>query len=333
MGASGCAPHSGTGVEAYMDRGRRYARTPMARRRFNARLVLFCLLAVGLIVGIAGLTLYFVQSGRNRAEQAELAAVHREGLQQEQAPAGSGSAALPTAVLATSAAGGQAQASSGTNTSVAAKPFFQVIGLTRKAFKPIVRRNADAVGWLTIDGVVDQPVVYRDNTFYLTHDIDRQSNACGAVFLDENHPLRADAQNLLLFGHNMKDESMFGKLPKYMKNGFLRTHYLATLETRFEVFSYLIFAVDRVSMDAGSDNFLYFWGYPSFAGEDAFRRYIDAVYDRSLYTRFLDVDASDTLLTLVTCVGEDRLVLLARRRRPSDTDASIQNALLGLYLR
>ncbi len=316
-----------------MDRGRRYARTPMARRRINARFALFCLLAVGFVVGIVGLSLYSIQSGRNRAEQAQLAAEHRQVLQQEITQIQGAESAASASYTAMPQASATAQASTDASALAPVKPFFQMIGVTRKAFKPVVKRNADAVGWLTIDGVVDQPIVYRDNTFYLTHDIDQMNNVCGAVFLDENHPLRADAQNLLLFGHNMKDESMFGKLAKYMKNGFLRTHYQVTLETRFEVFTYLIFAVDRVSMDTNAQNFLYFWGYPSFASEDAFGRYIDDVYDNSLYTRFLDVDASDTLLTLVTCVGEDRLVLLARRQRPSDTDTSIQKALLGLYMR
>ena len=313
-----------------MDRGRRYTRTPMARKRFNVRHILVAVLAIGLAVGLIGLSLYLVQSAHNRAEQAQLAAAHWEGLQQELTLA---PPVDPSAATATPHISGVAQAQASTSADTQIKPFFQVIGVTRKAFKPVMKRNSDAIGWLTIEGIVDQPIVYRDNIYYLTHDIDQNSNVCGAVFLDANHPLRTDAQNLLVFGHNMKDESMFGKLPKYMKSGFLRTHYQATLETRFEVFSYLIFAVDRVSMDTASDHFLYFWGYPSFASEDAFRRYINTVYEHSLYTRFLDVEASDTLLTLVTCVGEDRLVLFARRRRPSDTDASIRQALLGLYSR
>ena len=208
-----------------------------------------------------------------------------------------------------------------------------MIGLTRRSFKSLVKRNADIIGWISIEGLVDQPIVYRDNTFYLNHDVDQRTNVSGAIFLDENHPLRADSQNLLLYGHNMKDESMFGRLQKYMQDNFLHAHYRATLETRFETFNYLIFAVNRVSTEEKSPDFLYFWGHPSFGSGEAFQAYIDEIYQKSLYTRYLDVNESDTLLTLATCIGEDRLVLFARRQRAGETEADIQTALLGLTMR
>lgn len=301
-----------------MNRGRRYRQTPMARRRNRLQPVLVCALIAGLVFSVAGLTLYFVRSANNRAEQAELAATHQAALLQEPSIAPAAQMVAPVATTA------PAQT---------AAPFFQVIGLTRKAFKPIVARNSDAVGWIRMEGLVDQPIVYRNNTFYLDHDFDQNRNACGAVFLDEGHPLRADSQNLLLYGHNMKDESMFGPLLKYLQDNFLRAHFQITLETRFETFSYLIFAVDRVSMDVTSPQFLYFWGHAAFGSSQAFQSYIDEVYQKSLYTRFLDVDASDTLLTLVTCVGEDRLVLFARRQRAGETAADIQSAMLALTMR
>ena len=317
-----------------MNRGRCYRQVPTVRKRFSVRVALICFLALGLVVSITGLALYFIQSYQNRNGQKETAASHQENLQAEQRQNLSGIAPIAafqpmTTIVATTTAPFAFGSVEQAKTNV----FFQMIGLTRKAFKPIVKRNADAVGWITIDGVVNQPIVYRNNTFYLTHDFDQLKNACGAVFLDVNHPLSAHAQNLLLYGHNMKDESMFGKLIKYTQDNFLHSHYQIALETRFEKFTYLIFAVDRVSINVDSSNFLFFWGYPSFESAGVFCDYIDEVYDKSLYTRYLDVSASDTLLTLATCIGDDRLVLFARRQRESDTEAGIQKALLGLYMR
>lgn len=312
-----------------MDRGRQYRQTPMARKRSRLRPLLVCALVAGLIFSVTGLTAYFIGSARSRTEQAELAATHRDGVAQEQATPGG----PPTPSLTPVPTRGWAAAPGNSAAAKPSTPFFQVIGLTRKAFRPFVSRNADAVGWLSIEGLVDQPIVYRNNTFYLNHDFNQHKNAGGAIFLDENHPLRADSQNLLLYGHNMKDESMFGRLQKYMQDNFLHAHYRATLETRFETFPYIIFAVNRVVMDENSPQFLYFWGHPSFGGGEAFRAYIDEVYRKSLYTRYLDVNESDTLLTLVTCIGEDRLVLFARRQRPGETDADIQSALLTLTMR
>lgn len=139
-----------------MDRGRRYTRTPMARRRFNVRLVLVAVLAIGLAVGLIGLSLYFIQSALNRTEQAQLAAAHREGLQQELTLAPSVEP-LTASATATPHISGVAQAQASTSTDAQVEPFFQVIGVTRKAFKPIVKRNADAIGWLTIEGIVSIP--------------------------------------------------------------------------------------------------------------------------------------------------------------------------------
>jgi sortase B len=313
-----------------MDRGRRYIKVPMVRKRSHVRIILLLIFIVCLAVGVAGLTIYFIRSTKNRAEQADLAALHQSVVMHEQTPTMAAQSQTPTVAPTYTLK---------SNTVLQTQPalsensqFFQVIGVVRKAFKTIAERNTDAVGWITIDGLVDQPIVYRNNTFYLDHDFDQRKNVCGAVFLDVNHPIRASTQNLLLYGHNMKDESMFGQLPKYLKDNFLRTHFKVTLETRFEIFTYLIFAVDRVSMDETSSNFLCFWGYPSFSSEESFRAYIEEIYQKSLYTRFLDIDYSDTLLTIATCIGEDRLVLFARRQRASDTQASIQTALLGLTM-
>jgi sortase B len=319
-------------MEAIMDRGRRYRQTPMARtrRRMRVRPLLVCALAVCLAASVISLTVYFIQSARNRAEQTELAAAHQAEIGQENTAAGIVSV-METEPIPTFRP--TAAAPDSTWNTIRSTPFFQVIGVTRKSFKPLVARNADIVGWISIEGIVDQPIVYRNNTFYINHDFDQQKNVSGAIFLDENHPLRADSQNLLLYGHNMKDESMFGQLQKYMQDNFLHAHSRMTLETRFETFSYLIFAVNSVSLDESSPRFLYFWGHPSFGSSEAFQSYIDEVYQKSMYTRYLAVDATDTLLTLATCIGEDRLVLFARRQRAGETEADIQSALLKLTMR
>jgi sortase B len=318
-----------------MDRGRRYRQTPLAKKKKRVPFRRWVLLALIAVFAISAweLTAYFIRSHNNRTEQARLAAQHEAALTEEQAAARTPEAnavSAQTSVTATEATPLQEQAASPA-AQKAGKDFFQVIGVTQDSLKPFVRQNGDTVGWLTIEGIVDLPVVYRDNAYYLTHDFNGNRNANGALFLDEYHPLRANSQNLLIYGHNMKDESMFGKLAKYMKGNFLHSHYAVRLETRIESFTYLVFAAELVSTETGRQNYLCFWGHPSFADDEAFSAYIDAVYGRSLYTRYLDVDASDTLLTMATCYGDDRLVLVARRQRPDETEKDIQRALLGLY--
>jgi len=301
----------------------------MVKKQNKRYCVTLVILVAVLVFCAVELAAYFIRSQNNQAEQMKLAAQHLESLRQAQT-----AAAIPTVTQTPSAAPAQPKAAVITAAPLATvykAAFFQVIGLTQDAMKPIVRQNGDAVGWLTIEGLVDQPLVYKNNTFYLTHDFYSKKNVSGALFVDEKHPLRQDTQNLLVYGHNMKDGSMFGRLIHYTENNFLHSHYTVRLETRFESFTYLIFAVDKVSTDYHSRNFLYFWGYPAFNSENEFNQYISDVYAHSLYTRYLDVDYSDTLLTMATCLNESRLVLFARRLREDETEADIQHALLGLY--
>ena len=82
----------------------------------------------------------------------------------------------------------------------------------------LYRDNRDLVGWLRMEGILDLPVVYKDNKYYLMHDFYKNKSAAGTLFLDENHPFRENAQNLLLHGHNMKDGTMFGRLVQYETN-------------------------------------------------------------------------------------------------------------------
>lgn len=304
------------------------------RKRFNTQTALFSIFIIALLISTIGLTMYFIQSRQNRLNQEELANLHEKSLQveQTQTPVCDTLAAMPTPRINASNVAVDTK-SVNLVQKKAEDIFFRVIGLTREEFKPIVKRNEDTIGWISIEGVVDQPIVYRDNNFYLTHDFDKKNNKCGAIFLDVNHPLHASTQNLLLYGHNMKDETMFGKLAEYSKNNFLHANYKVTLETRYEKFTYIIFAVNQITLNVNASNFIYFWGHPTFENNEVFNNYINDIYERSLYTRFLDVNPSDTLLTLVTCVDKDRLILFARRQREDETDACIQKAILGLYMR
>lgn len=312
-----------------MDRGRRYQKTPMVKRTPIWKRWVFILLLIILIVSITQLTIYFVRSNHNREMQAQLAQQHQTALANDADETAQTQAVPETTVTPASTVPGSAAIPSQTKE----LNFFQVIGLTQEAMKPFVKQNDDTVGWITIDGIVDQPIVYRDNVYYLTHDFYGNRNACGAIFLDENHPLHKDAQNLLLYGHNMKDGSMFGRLTKYVSDNYLHSHHTIQLETRFESFTYLIFAVDEASTEYRSKNYLSFWAHDSFSTREDFDAYIDDVYEHSLYTRYLDVNDSDTLLTLATCYEDERLVLFARRQRSGETDADIQKALLGLYMK
>ena len=77
--------------------------------------------------------------------------------------------------------------------------------------------NSDCIGWIRIDGTdIDYPVVQAaDNSFYLHHNFNQESAICGAIFMDYRNDIDLAREHLILYGHQMKDGSMFKELNGY----------------------------------------------------------------------------------------------------------------------
>lgn len=173
--------------------------------------------------------------------------------------------------------------------------------------------NPDLIGWLHIDGVVNLPVVYRDNAYYLAHDFYGHRSKAGTLFLDVNHPLTEKAANLLIHGHDMADGTMFGLLVHYQRDGYIEKHPIIEFSTLWDKERYAIFAVLRTPTDPWKDGFVNYYAHPGFASDADFNAYIDTLRRNAIQTAEVDVQTGDALLTLTTCLGNDRLVIVARR--------------------
>jgi len=185
-------------------------------------------------------------------------------------------------------------------------------------------QNHDLVGWLYIKGIVDLPVVYRDNEFYLTHNFKGQKDKGGALFLDENHPLTEETQNLVIHGHNMHDSSMFGIVSSYAQLGVVKGNPFATFSTMYAPEHYVIFAVVRVDPNVDSHEYFGYIGNPTFSNAEDFYQYIDEVRKRSMFDIPVDVVHTDSILTLATCVEDDRLAVFFRRVREGEGQSELR---------
>lgn len=195
----------------------------------------------------------------------------------------------------------------------------QINAAIAPAMRELYGRNSDLVGWVEIPGVVSAPVVYRDNSYYLTHDFYGRESTAGALFLDVNHPLAENTQNLLIYGHNMHDGTMFGHFRRYQRTAYWQENCLVRLSTLYTQEIYVIFAVMTVSTDPASPQYVNFAGHPTFRTVREFDAYMEEVQAHTLYPWKVDVNASDALLTLATCLDEERVVLLARRLREGES--------------
>ena len=111
--------------------------------------------------------------------------------------------------------------------------------------KANAEKNADVIGWIRIEGtLIDYPVVQTDDiSYYLTHDAARRINVNGAIFLDRNCDPISLSGNNILYGHHMKDGSMFAALVEYDDEDFLRDHPIIEFATTEKTYQWEIFAV------------------------------------------------------------------------------------------
>lgn len=156
--------------------------------------------------------------------------------------------------------------------------------------------NADVVGWLYCANTpVNYPVVQtNDNDYYLTHGFDGNKSSSGALFLDCRNNIAALDENFIIYGHRMKDDSMFGTIPQYAEQAYYDEHpimYFLTPEQNYRV---ELFACRTVHSKEK-----YFETY--FENKIEFKRYLNKAIDQSYLQTDVTVDPQYPSLTLVTC--------------------------------
>ena len=176
-------------------------------------------------------------------------------------------------------------------------------------FVALQERYPDVVAWIKMDDVdVSYPVVQgSDNDFYLYNDLDGQACVAGSIFLDYRTQSLDTDRYAIMYGHNMRDESMFGRLDDYLSKEFYEKGTDSfTVYTPKKTYRYKIFAVNVV--DPTDEVFT--MGYVNTGVFDGVVREMKA---NSIYDTGVEVAGSDHVLTLSTCSDSDRLVLSAKR--------------------
>lgn len=122
----------------------------------------------------------------------------------------------------------ETEAAAAPQTKPADKPYASPID-----FEELNRENPETVGWLRIPGTgIDYPIVQgRDNDYYLSHGFDRKKSMDGAIYLDYESQGDFVGRNNIIYGHNMKDGSMFRDLVRFKEEAFFRNHQYFTIYT------------------------------------------------------------------------------------------------------
>lgn len=111
--------------------------------------------------------------------------------------------------------------------------------------------NADCMGWIEIpDTGISYPVVRAaDNDYYITHTFQKKQNKAGAIFMDYRCDTALADFHTILFGHNMRDGSMFALLDSFQDSAFRQAHSTILLHTGGGVYAYRIVLAKQTAYD------------------------------------------------------------------------------------
>lgn len=176
------------------------------------------------------------------------------------------------------------------------------------SFENLHNKNNDYLFWLYIPKTkIDYPVMMsRDNKDYLHSSFYKEKLYAGTLFIDALSSKRENQDNLIVYGHNMKDGSMFGTLKKWRSEKYFNEHKFIEIYTETEKRVYLIFAVREVS----SNMDLLHYKLDGFTNEE----YIQDARNNNIHFReFEDQYKNNQIMTLSTCMSNDakRLIINA----------------------
>ena len=172
--------------------------------------------------------------------------------------------------------------------------------------------NTDCIGWVRIENTkIDFPVMQTkdDPEYYLRRNFNKKHSNLGTPFADAACDIEY-SKNIIIYGHNMKDGTMFSDLMKYKRKEYGINNPIIQLITPNGCDRYIVCAVAKVKPD---DNW---YTYINETDEDIFNKIRDKVEDEALYTINGGLQYEDFYLTLSTCEysqKDGRFIVIAKR--------------------
>lgn len=169
----------------------------------------------------------------------------------------------------------------------------------------VSRKLTDAmVGWIKIDGAaIEYPVMYTpdDGDFYLTHGFNKQKARNGVPFIDQRCTVEPPGTNIIIYGHHMKNGTMFADLAQYKDKNFWRDHPMIRFDTLYARQEYEVLAVFRSQIYESDEKVFKHYTFISANSREDFDEYAENIKALSLYDTGVRASYGDELLTHITC--------------------------------
>lgn len=184
--------------------------------------------------------------------------------------------------------------------------------LKNKSLEALRQENEDVIGWIVIpDTMLNYPLMRgEDNEYYLNHDWEKNPNVGGAIFMEQSNDADFSDFNTVIYGHRMKNGSMFGSLKYYSSESFWEAHPYIYILDDAGVHRYEIFAAYEATLEHSTYQI-------GFSGDASKQKFLDDCKEDSVIDTGTVPTIDDRIITLSTCTGNghsSRWVVQARRK-------------------
>jgi len=179
-------------------------------------------------------------------------------------------------------------------------------------FEALKKVNADTVAFLKVNGTeIEYPIVKSiNNDYYLNHSFNKTYNAAGWIFADYRNKIDETDKNIIIYGHNRKNGTMFSSLKNILNKKWYNNeeNLTITLMTENEEISYEVFSVYQIEKES-------YYLQTSFNNNEEYTNFINTLKNRSITDFGINVTFEDQILTLSTCANDNnyRVVLHAKK--------------------
>ena len=262
---------------------------------YNIMIILFSLVFLG---SSGMLAYYFIDGGTQEAAYNELSQIRQDALQTPDKQSGSAASQEPPLSTVTDPETGEE---------------FSVLTELSKLYE----LNPDLVGWISIPGTkIDYPVLQKPkkHDYYLRRDFYGKKATAGSIYVEEGCDVTTPSDNVTIYGHMMKNGTMFADLKHYKKKDFWQENKIIQFSNLDATHEYEIFAVFVTSAIYGK-GFIYH-DFIFAKNQAQFDKFVSGCRKHAIYDTGIVPQYGDKLITLSTCdysIKNGRLVVVARR--------------------
>lgn len=179
-------------------------------------------------------------------------------------------------------------------------------------------QNQDMIGWIRIDGtVIDYPVMQtpEEPDYYLRRGFDERYSVYGMIYMDASCRLEDSCANYILYGHHMKNGTMFASLEEYISEAYWKEHPELEFDTLEEEGTYEILGAFKLPVSQMNVDF----AYKLAAGtKEDYNQFLDYIKENAFYDTGVTAQWPEQLVTLTTCEytqRDGRFFLVAKKKQ------------------